>query len=90
MRTRITNNSGAKRFFGFVPPHGKELEGGADVVIDGDLRTILGAGEFCYPRRRSLDSLDREVAAGDVLVETVADPSSSSSSSAAPSSSSSA
>jgi len=81
MRTRITNVSGAERHLGFVPPHGVTLASGEDAVTDGDLRTVLASGRGRYSRSREIEALDAEIAAGNVQLETVADPSSSSSSS---------
>lgn len=81
MRTRVTNTSGSKQYFGYIPPHGAELNDGADVVVDGDLRTVLAGGRGRYNRKRELAALDSDVDAGVVTVEQVADPSSSSSSS---------
>lgn len=79
-RTRVTNNSGASRYFGYLPPHGFDIANGAAILLDGDLRTLLAGGLGRYTRRRELAALDDDVAAGNVAVEDVADPSSSSSS----------
>ena len=81
MRTKITNVSGADRHFGFIPPHGVTLVDGNNVVVDGDLRTVLAGGRGRYTRRREIAALDSDVGSGVITVERVADPSSSSSSS---------
>lgn len=78
-RTRITNMSGVSKHFGFIPPHGKTLADGASVELDGDLRTVLASGRGRYSRKTELSSFDAAIAAGDVLDEDLADPSSSSS-----------
>lgn len=80
MRTTVTNNSGETRFFGYIPPHGVELEDGEDVTVDGDLRTTLAGGRNRYGRPQELEALDADVASGDVLVTETPDPSSSSAS----------
>lgn len=79
MRTKVTNTSGTTRVLGFVPPHGRQLDDGADVVVDGDLRTVLASGRRRYSRSREIAAMDAAIAAGTVTVEGVADPSSSSS-----------
>lgn len=79
-RTRITNNSGATRTFGFIPPHGVQLADGADVIVDGDLRTVLAGGRNRYSRKTELYALTVMAESGDILVEELPDPSSSSSS----------
>jgi hypothetical protein len=78
-RTRITNQTATRRFFGFIPPHGAELAAGGQVTLDGDLRTILASGAGRYSRRTSLDALDRELHLGHVDVDESPNPSSSSS-----------
>lgn len=80
-RTRLTNNTGQTRTFGYIPPHGQSLASGAAVLIEGDLRSVLAGGRNRYSRRRELTALDADIASGAVLVEAAADPSSSSSSS---------
>jgi hypothetical protein len=80
-RTRITNMSTARKFFGFIPPHGAALDSGGSVTIDGDLRTILASGRGRYQRKVELAALDRELDLGHVDVDERPDPSSSSSAS---------
>jgi hypothetical protein len=80
-RTLVTNISGEEKHFGFVPPHGVDLEDGGEKVVDGDLRTILAGGRGRYSRSREIAALDAAVEDGVVTVEDHPDPSSSSSSS---------
>ena len=80
MRTTVTNNSGEKRFFGYIPPHGVELEDGEDVTVDGDLRTVLAGGRNRFGRPQELDSYDEDVKDGTILVTETPEPSSSSAS----------
>lgn len=68
-QTRVTNTSGASQYLGFLPPHGKTLANGAEVVIEGDLRTILASGRGRYTRKNEETSLAALVAAGDVVVQ---------------------
>ena len=79
-RTKITNTSGETRHFGYVPPHGTDIEDGAYVTVEGDLRTVLAGGRGRYSRTRELTALDEDVDAGNVTIEELPDPSSSSSS----------
>lgn len=78
-RTRITNSSMVRRFFGFIPPHGATLAAGGQVTIDGDLRTILASGHGRYSRKTELRALDRDLHLGHIDVDETANPSSSSS-----------
>jgi len=80
MKTQVENTSGAARYFGYLPPHGQNLDNSAAVVIDGDLRSMLGGGRNRYGRKTELTALDEDCAAGDVcLTELVEDCCSSSS-----------
>lgn len=62
--TKITNTSGATKYFGFIPPHGASLASGANVTINGDLRSILASGKGRYSRKLELASIATEEAAG--------------------------
>jgi hypothetical protein len=79
-RTLITNTSGGEKHFGFLPPHGVDLEDGEEHVVDGDLRTILAGGRGRYSRSREIAALDAAVDGGEITSEDHPDPSSSSSS----------
>jgi hypothetical protein len=79
-RTRITNNSGQRRYFGWIPPHGIDLDDGADVVLDGDIRSVLASGRGRFSRGAELNGLDADIQAGVVAVAEEAELSSSSSS----------
>ena len=80
MKTQVENTSGASRFFGYLPPHGRALANSEEVVFDGDLRSALAAGRNRYGRPTELASLEADCAAGDVcLTELVEDCCSSSS-----------
>ena len=78
MRTRFTNQSGATRFFGYLPPHGISLAAAESVVFEGDLATVL-ALKRGVSRKIDNESLDRDLHLGLCSTETVADESSSSS-----------
>jgi len=80
MRTLVTNTSGVSKFFGFIPPHGAQLANGANVVLDGDLATVLAGGRNRYSRKTELTSMKTAVANGDATVADLPDTSSSSSS----------
>ncbi len=80
-RTRITNTSGAKRHFGYLPPHGMDLDDAESIEFDGDLRTVLASGLGRYTRRREIAALDQDVITGRAEVEEIAELTGSSSSS---------
>lgn len=71
MKTKVTNTSGAEKFFGFLPPHGVTIDDNDYVIIDGDLRSILGGGGNRYNRNRELDALDDACVNGDICLEAV-------------------
>lgn len=73
--TRVTNVSGASKFFGFLPPHGLTLANNAYVTLDGDLRTILGSGGRSgrYNRSREIAALDEACDAGDICITEIAE-----------------
>ena len=84
MKTQVENTSGAARHFGYLPPHGLALDEDGVVVIDGDLRSMLGGGRARYGRKTELAALDADCLAGNVcLTELVEDCCESSSSSSA-------
>ena len=73
MKTQITNTSGASRFFGYVLPHGRQLDADESVTIDGDLRSQLAAGRGRYGRPTELAALQTDCDNGDVCLAEVAD-----------------
>ena len=85
MKTQVENTSGAARYFGFLPPHGRSMAAAETLILDGDLRSVLASGRDRYSRASELAALDEACAAEDIalteLVEECAGPSSSSSSS---------
>lgn len=76
-RTQLTANEDG--YYGYVPPHGVELEAGDSVTVEGDLRTLLLAKSRGV-RRDPVTALNNDIIDGVVTVTEVADPSSSSSS----------
>jgi len=80
MRTSITNNSGETKYFGWIPPHGQSLEDGEEVVLEGDLRTVLAGGRGRYSRKQEISGLNYDVDEGNVVEADAPGPSSSSSS----------
>lgn len=78
MKTQITNNA-ADRYIGYLPPHGKQVAQAEAVLVDGDLRTVLGSGRNRYGRSTEIASLDADLAAGDISYVEVAEEGSSSS-----------
>lgn len=78
MKTQITNNA-ADRFIGYLPPHGQEVAQDESVLVDGDLRTVLGSGRNRYGRPTEIAALDADLASGDITYVEVAEEGSSSS-----------
>jgi len=67
------------QFFGFLPPHGLVLADGAEVVLEGDLRTIIASGpnkaavNFGPLSDEARDKIARDVSfANDQFVKAVA------------------
>lgn len=73
MKTLIENTSGAGRFFGYLPPHGRYLENSEDITIDGDLRSQLAAGRNRYGRKTELAELQVDCDEGNICLTEVAD-----------------
>lgn len=65
-RTTVTNHGSVPKYFGFIPPHGAQLQPGQSVVLDGDIRSVLAGGRGRYTRRRELAALNHAVAIGDI------------------------
>jgi len=81
MKTRIKNVAPAARFYGFLPPHGLLLAKDQEIVLDGDLRTVLAGGRNRYTRKTEISGMQRSLDGIDLEYETIADAQSSSSSS---------
>ena len=78
MRTSITNNIAA-RHIGYIPPHGRVLDQDEEIVIDGDLFSILAAGGpgGRYQKNVQLAAATDEIESGDVTITEAPLPSSS-------------
>lgn len=77
MQTQITNTSGAQRHFGWIPPHGRTLENNEQILLNGDIRSVLASGMNRYNRARELQGLDTDEANGDVNITEIVNGSSS-------------
>lgn len=73
MLTKVINTSGASKFFGFLPPHGRRLTDNGEVTLHGDLRSTLGAGRNRYNRTREITALDLACSDGDICMVEVAE-----------------
>lgn len=73
MLTKVINTSGASKFFGFLPPHGRRLADNGEVTLHGDLRSVLGAGRRRYNRSREITALDLACDVGDICMVEVAE-----------------
>jgi len=70
MLTKVINVSGASKFFGFLPPHGRTLASDGEVTLFGNLHTVLAGGLNRYGREREITALEAACDAGDIcLVE---------------------
>lgn len=67
--TRVRNVSGAPRFCGYLPPHGKLLADNEAVDIPGELYSVLASGLNRYTRKRELAGLVADVYAGNITLE---------------------
>ncbi len=66
MAKSIVTNSGAARFIGYLPPHGKTLAHSAVHTVNGDLRTLLAGSK--NSGKTKLASLDADEASGRITV----------------------
>jgi hypothetical protein len=80
MKTKVTNVSGNRLHFGFLPPHGATLDAWQEVTYDGDLRTELVARTRGF-RTQNAQSLQSCLDNGILCIEEIAEPACSSSSS---------
>lgn len=64
MITKFKNTSGAARYIGYLPAHGKTLADGEIIYIEGDLRAMLGGGRGRYSRATEQAALDYDLANG--------------------------
>ena len=71
MKTTVINTSGVdSKHFGFLPPHGRDMDSNEEIDFDGDLRSSLAGGRGRHSRARELAALDQACADGDIcLVE---------------------
>lgn len=72
MYTRF-KNVGVDRHFGFLPEHGRKLNSGVQVIIEGDLRTLLATprGKRYGPKLREMASMQALIDAGQVEYESL-------------------
>ena len=63
----LKNNSGGTKKFGFIPPHGKELEDQEEINVFGQITEAVNRGDRFGNRNMNafLDSLD----AGDIVLQ---------------------
>ena len=65
LQTRVKNTSGKKLKFGFLPPHGRTLDIGEIIAIDGDLMARISASPKAG---RMLKSLNAALTNGDLAI----------------------
>jgi hypothetical protein len=73
MKTKVINVTGEERTFGFLPPHGRKMAADAELVLDGDLRSVIGSGMRRYNRSRELAGLDAACENGEICLVEVAE-----------------
>lgn len=68
--TTVKNTSGVRHKFGFIPPHGVELDVDEEYTVFGDLRQLLGAnaGAEHGVRRRSQVAFENALNSGKLAV----------------------
>ena len=71
--TKVINTSGAEKYFGFLPDHGKTLADNEEITLDGDLRTALAGGRNRYNRSRELTALQDACDNGELCLVEVAE-----------------
>jgi len=59
--TRVRNNSGVRKKYGFLPPHGHELAANAELLVLGDLRSRIAN----HPNARDRQNASFEAALGN-------------------------
>lgn len=66
----VKNVSGGTKIFGFLPPHGRELENNEEFTVFGDVRQNLGGnrGAERSVQRRDNAAFEASIAAGDLVV----------------------
>ena len=70
--TVVTNTSGATKYFGFLPPHGAELDNGERYVINSvNAMTIFDPYRDGPWRRTRVDAFTTAVDDGDLSAEMV-------------------
>jgi len=69
----VKNNSGQKRKFGFLPPHGRELDVDEEFTLFGHVTEAMIAFER-VTNKRSIDALQRSLDSGDLLILSTPNP----------------
>lgn len=66
----IKNISGGTKVFGFLPPHGRELENNEEFTVFGDIRQGLGGnrGPERSVHRRDNAAFEAAIEAGDIEI----------------------
>lgn len=67
-QTEVQNTSGGTMFFGFIPPHGRELSSSATYTFDGNLLSLLAASGS-FSKERPLASLKTCLDSGYLCVK---------------------
>ncbi len=71
--TTVKNVSGATRFFGFLPPHGRELVDDEEHSVAGDIFDAIARGERGTAQRH-IDALLKAIEDGDMVIVKSASP----------------
>lgn len=66
----VKNTSGVTKTFGFLPPHGRELENNEEFTVFGDIRQGLGGnrGTERSVQRRDNAAFEAAIEAGDIEI----------------------
>jgi hypothetical protein len=63
----VKNTSGGRKKFGFLPPHGRELDAGEEFTVFGDIKESLVRFER-GEARRSILAFERALQRGDLEI----------------------
>jgi hypothetical protein len=69
----VKNASGGKKKFGFLPPHGRELDVDEELTVFGNILEAITRMERVTSRRH-IQALERAIDAGDLVIVNTPNP----------------
>lgn len=65
----VKNTSGARKKFGFLPPHGRELAANEEFTVFGDIKVAVGSQRGGRAEaRRDITAFEAAIARGDIQI----------------------